>query len=470
MIFSSMLFLWIFLPFTLVGYYIISKIEKNGNNIGNLFLLIVSLISYAWGEPKYVFLMLFSIFVNYILGLIIEKVNRNKGIVLFIAVCFNLALLGMFKYTAMLVDMFNKVMRAELNAPAIALPIGISFFTFQILSYVIDVYRGECKAQKNLLKMALYVSFFPQLIAGPIVKYKDINEQIDCRKLNVDKFVEGIRRFCYGLGKKVLLSNALAMAVDSIYALDVKQVTGPMAWCASILYTLQIYYDFSGYSDMAIGLGKMFGFEFKENFNYPYISCSIKEFWRRWHISLSLWFREYVYIPLGGSRVGKGKTYRNLFIVFFLTGIWHGANYNFIFWGLFHGFFIILERIGFGKILDKNKIFGWLYTILIVNIGWVFFRIEDIKLAFSYIIRMLFPWQYVVSDFHIKEFVNPYIFFICICAILGTGGIQHLCIKNGVESKWKNSVLELVYCMVILIFSFFSLTSSTYNPFIYFRF
>ena len=323
MLFSSMIFLWLFLPIILIVNRFL-RIKQQ-----NLFLLLASLFFYAWGEPKYVLLMLFSIFINWGSGMILNAFPAYKKMILWISIFLNLGLLGYFKYLGLFVRTVNHLFGADrLRQPDIALPIGISFFTFQALSYVIDVYRGECKAQKNIFDLALYISFFPQLIAGPIVKYKDVNEQITNRTVTLEKTAEGIRRFIYGLAKKVLISNILAQGADMIFALDMQEMTGTLAWTATFLYTFQIYYDFSGYSDMAIGLGKMFGFTFNENFNYPYISLSIREFWRRWHISLSTWFREYVYIPLGGNRKGTVRTYLNLGIVFFLTGIWHGASYG----------------------------------------------------------------------------------------------------------------------------------------------
>ncbi|MFA0816573.1 MAG: MBOAT family protein [Anaerofustis sp.] len=303
MLFSSMSFIWIFLPLVLASNLIFQKL--GGNKASNILLLIASIFFYAWGEPVYVLLMVISIFVNWMAGIIVSKVNKHKGIVLFAAVIINLALIGYFKYSGMLIISLNAIFGTSFSIPDIALPIGISFFTFQELSYVIDVYRKECEPQKNILKVALYVSFFPQLIAGPIVKYKDIEKQIDGRTISTQQITEGGRRFAYGFAKKILIANILAYVVDSIYSLEISNVTWSMAWLASLMYTFQIYYDFSGYSDMAIGLGKMFGFEFKENFNYPYTSFSIREFWRRWHISLSSWFRDYVYIPLGGSRGEK---------------------------------------------------------------------------------------------------------------------------------------------------------------------
>lgn len=469
MVFSSMIFLWIFLPLCLGGNFILNKMCKN-NNLTNIFLLILSIIFYAWGEPVYIFLMLFSIVINWVLGIGVERFPENKKFILVLGIIVNLMLLGYFKYAGMVVDIVNVVLGTELEIPDIALPIGISFFTFQALSYVIDVYRGECKAQTNLLKLALYVSFFPQLIAGPIVKYKDVNEQIDCRVLSANKTAEGIRRFCYGLGKKVLVSNVLAAGADCIYALDMSEVTGVMAWVASLLYTMQIYYDFSGYSDMAIGIGKMLGFEFKENFNYPYTSFSIREFWRRWHISLSSWFKEYVYIPLGGNKKGIKRTYLNLSIVFLLTGIWHGADISFVLWGLYHGFFNVIERLGFEKILKKSKIFSWIYTFMVVNVGWIFFRTESTVRSLQYIMRMIVPWKYVDSNFSIWELMNGHTVFILLCSVLGMGMFQRLTEGKRLEKLWKYSMAEIIFCIMLLLFSIFSLASNTYNPFIYFRF
>lgn len=323
---------------------------------------------------------------------------------------------------------------------------------------------------KNISKLALYISFFPQLIAGPIVKYKDIESQIEGRTLKSSQITSGIRRFMYGLGKKVLISNVLAEGADYIYSLDISALTSPLLWLASILYTFQIYYDFSGYSDMAIGLGKMFGFEFRENFYYPYTSFSIKEFWRRWHISLSSWFKEYIYIPLGGSRNGNRITYRNLLIVFLLTGIWHGANYNFLVWGLYHGFFIIIERIGFDKILKKCKLLAWIYTFSVVNFGWVVFRTEDIILALRYIKRMLLPWHYAELTYSFFEIFNGRMIFTLLCAIIGIGTFQRILGKTTFEHKWRNNFIEILFCFSIFIFSIIYIASNSYNPFIYFRF
>lgn len=463
MLFSSMIFLWLFLPIV----FVVNRFLKLRQQ--NVFLLLASLFFYAWGEPKYVLLMLVSIILNWESGILLERFPEQKRAVLWTSIVLNLSLLGYFKYLGLFVRTLNHLMGGErLAVPQIALPIGISFFTFQALSYVIDVYRGECSVQKNIISLALYISFFPQLIAGPIVKYRDVNEQITDRVITVEKLAEGIRRFIYGLAKKVLISNVLAQSADMIFALEMQEITGGLAWMAALLYTFQIYYDFSGYSDMAIGLGRMFGFEFNENFNYPYMSLSIREFWRRWHISLSTWFREYVYIPLGGNRKGTVRTYINLGIVFSLTGIWHGASYNFILWGLYHGFFSVLERLGLGKFLEKHKITAFLYTFLAVHFGWILFRIESMRRIWEFGKRILLPWHYAVSHYSVWEFVSGHTIFVLMCAVLGMGIVQKLFAKKA--AAWKLSVPELVYCTMLLVLCISALAGNTYNPFIYFRF
>ncbi|MCI6698771.1 MAG: MBOAT family protein [Lachnospiraceae bacterium] len=466
MLFSSLIFLWVFLPIVFIGSFILQKL--GGIKAANILLLISSLLFYAWGEPIYILLMLASILINYSAGMLL--CTKHKKVVLTVAVVLNLALLGYYKYAGMLVETWNRLTGANVGIPKIALPIGISFFTFQALSYVIDVYRGDCEIQKNPLKLALYVSFFPQLIAGPIVKYKDVADQIDHRKLSLDQIASGIRRFVYGLAKKVLIANVAAQVADNIYARPTAQISGVMAGVAVICYTIQIYYDFSGYSDMAIGLGRMFGFEFKENFNYPYIAHSIREFWRRWHISLSTWFKEYVYIPLGGNRRGTGRTYVNLLIVFFLTGLWHGAGYNFIFWGLYHGAFIVLERAFYGKWLDRHKVIGWIYTFIVVNIGWIFFRLTDIMSGFRVTKRLLMPWKYPSGSVGIWEIVSAKDVIILIAAILGMGVIQNTRVLGTVIRKLKDSWIEIAVLTLLFIWCLGSLASGTYNPFIYFRF
>ena len=474
MLFSSMLFLWLFLPLTLAGSFLLRK-----TRLINPFLVLVSLVFYAWGEPVNVLLMIGSILLNYGAGRLLAKFEKNdpynvRQLVLILDVMLNLAILAYFKYLGLLVQGLNAVLgllaRPALAVPAVSLPIGISFFTFQALSYVIDVYRRKVPAQKKLMNVALYISFFPQLIAGPIVRYREINEQIKRRTVKAEDFAAGIRRFVYGLGKKVLIANVLAQGADALYALDPAGLTGGMAWLAAGMYLFQIYYDFSGYSDMAIGLGRMFGFRFSENFNYPYLSCSIREFWRRWHISLSSWFREYVYIPLGGSRRGTARTYRNLLIVFLLTGIWHGAGVSFLLWGLYHGLFSVLERLGLGKLLKKLGPAGWIYAMLAVAFGWVLFRVEDVGTALRFMERMLTPWKYTVSSVHLCDYVNTRMLAVLPLAFLGMGPVQAAAKKLRLDEKWRFSWPEVLWCLGVLALCIISLASDTYNPFIYFKF
>ena len=466
MVFSSMLFLWVFLPVVLILSRIVPKKGQN------LLLLLASLIFYAWGEPKYILLMLAAIFVNYFIVLLMDRFGKAKHLLLLAAVVFNVGMLGVFKYTDFFIDLANQIAgNAVFELKNIALPIGISFFTFQAMSYVFDYYRGEYAAEKNPLNVALYISFFPQLIAGPIVKYRDIRLQIRDRSISGEKTVAGIRRFVYGLAKKVLIANTLAAAVDQIYALDPVHITGPVAWFAAAGYMLQIYYDFSGYSDMAIGLGKMFGFDITENFNYPYISTSIREFWRRWHISLGAWFKDYVYIPLGGNRKGEARTCINLMIVFAITGFWHGAALAFLFWGIYHGLFQLLERAGLRKLLDKVKPVGWIYTTIVVMIGWILFRTESVSYSFEIIKRMFTPWNYTNGAYVIREFAGNRTILVFILGILLMGPLQLLVKKFFPKvEKWKGGVAELILCALLFALSVFSLSANTYNPFIYFRF
>lgn len=464
MVFSSMIFLWIFLPVIFIGYFVVQDRFKN------MLLLLGSLIFYAWGEPKYIMLMLCLILINYSVGILMEKYENQRKPLLILDIIINLGVLGYFKYFNFLIEIVNGCTGREIESPNIVLPIGISFFTFQILSYIIDLYRGQYKAQKSIISLALYVSFFPQLIAGPIVQYKDIDEQLKHRVCTSEKTAWGIRRFIYGLGKKVIISNTVAQCVDIIYALEYDNVTGVLAWLGAILYTLQIYYDFSGYSDMAIGLGKIFGFEFRENFNYPYLSSSIQEFWQRWHISLGTWFKEYLYIPLGGNRKGKLRTYFNLMIVFFVTGLWHGASFNFILWGLYHGLFQIIERLGFRKFLDKHGFFAHVYTVLAFVFGWTIFRADNLAQAGVMMKRMLLPWKYTESSFLAASVFGNKTIAVILAGILGCGLLQWALKKTKLLEKGKNSYLEISFCGIMFILCIAMLASNTYNPFIYFRF
>ena len=470
MLFSSMIFLWLFLPFTVIVNSLLNP------RYSNVFLLIMSLLFYAWGEPVYVLLMLVSIIINWSAGLLIGKVKRGKGALLGLDVILNLAILGVFKYYDFAAGSINSLFGREiLEIRNIALPIGISFFTFQALSYVIDLYRGRCSVQKNILNLALYISFFPQLIAGPIVRYSDIAQQIRSRRMTTEGFTVGFRRFIYGLGKKVIISNCMAQIADKVFALGGAELTTLSAWIGAFAYMMQIYYDFSGYSDMAIGLGKIFGFDFLENFNYPYLSRSIREFWKRWHISLGTWFREYVYIPLGGNRKGKLITVVNLLIVFLLTGLWHGANWTFVVWGLYHGLFQMIERLGFGKLLKKAGILANLYSLIVVLFGWVLFRADSISYALEYAHHMVAPWKY---GFENAIFVRP-LFLLSVrdilifaVAVLGAGPVQAITKKllPRIHEKWKMSLAEIPFLTAMLVYCIMLLASGTYNPFIYFRF
>jgi len=464
MVFSSPVFLWIFLPVIFIAHCIVPGRAKN------ILLLAGSLVFYAWGEPRYILLMLFSIVINYLLGLLMEKYSGKKKLILIIDIIINLALLAYFKYFNFLAGIINGIFGEVITTRRIALPIGISFYTFQILSYIIDLYRGHYRAQRNIINLALYISFFPQLIAGPIVRYKDIDEQLASRICTREKTAEGIRRFIYGLGKKVIIANIAAQYVDSIYSTETAGLTGALAWFGAILYTIQIYYDFSGYSDMAIGMGRMFGFEFQENFRYPYLSGSIQEFWQRWHISLGTWFKEYLYIPLGGNRKGTARTYVNLIIVFFVTGLWHGAGYTFILWGLWHGMFRIIERLGLRKFLDRHRIFAHIYTVLVFVVGWVLFRSENIEQAGVMLSRMFMPWAYMGKSLLFHQLTGAKMLLMLLVAVLGCGIVQRVLDKTGVSLKLKYTWIEAVFCAGVFVICIAMLAADTYNPFIYFRF
>lgn len=461
MVFSTPIFLFLFLPAVLVLNYIIPKKYIAAKNV---VLLIASLFFYAWGEPKNVLLMLLSIAVNYVCGLLLGRFDsdeKKRKVVLWASVVFNLGLLFFFKY-------FNFVTGGLF--PVIKLPIGISFFTFQIMSYTIDVYRRSVEPQKSLLKLALYISLFPQLIAGPIVRYIDVEKQLTYRECTAEKTARGMIRFSMGLAKKVIISNTVAAICDGIFG-STNTVPAFTAWVGVICYATQIYFDFSGYSDMAIGMGHMLGFDFLENFNYPYVSCSVQEFWRRWHISLSSWFRDYLYIPLGGNRRGKVRTYINLIIVFACTGLWHGASFSFIVWGLWHGLFLVIERLGFKKALDKlPKFIGWIYTMLVVLVGWVFFRADTLSAAMKYLGEM-FSFSGGVAN-GMAQFDNLSFIITVIAIVLCTPVYQFL--KGKLEKtefgKKAAFVIGAVLATGLFILSVIFLTGSGYNPFIYFRF
>lgn len=471
MVFSSLLFVCLFMPVVLILHSVIKNLKvKNG------LLLIVSLIFYAYGEPSYIFLILISCLLNYVFALLISK-NKKKAY-LVLAVVVNLGFLGVFKYTGFLLTSLNAATGLSLPVPDIPLPIGISFFTFQALSYVIDMYRGEVEVQKNYGKVLLYVSFFPQLIAGPIVRYKDIAEEIDERHAGVEDIASGLRRFVAGLGKKVLISNTMAMAVDFVFGIGSDDLNIVSAWIGALAYIMQIYFDFSGYSDMAIGLGRMFGFHFKENFNYPYIATTIQDFWRRWHISLSTFFRDYVYIPLGGNRKGKFRTVLNKIIVFFLTGLWHGANWTFVVWGLFHGFFLLLEEF-VPKIKKLPKVILHIYTILTVTVGFVIFRADTIGQGVVFVSKMFSGFNFSPEAVSLAiQPLTPFFIIMFVAAVICCGPLSKVTnyvknLENIQEFTKKEKVLYIasfVLSVIVLVWCILRLAGGSYNPFIYFRF
>jgi alginate O-acetyltransferase complex protein AlgI len=476
MLFNSTVFLFLFLPITLLVYYLSPKSVKN------LILVIASLIFYTWGEAHALIILLASIIIDFSAGIIIDKGYKKTG--LFMALIGDLSLLLYFKYFNFAMDNFHSVLNYFNytgdffnQLPHVVLPIGISFYTFQTLSYVIDVYRGDVKASKNIISFAAFVTMFPQLIAGPIVRYIDIEEQLRNKDLSVKNFSSGIERFIIGLAKKMLLANSCAYIADNIFAQQISEISTFHAWAGIIAYAFQIYFDFSGYSDMAIGLGRMFGFDFLENFNYPYISRSIREFWRRWHISLSTWFRDYLYIPLGGSKGGRYRTYLNLIIVFFITGLWHGANWTFIVWGLFHGLFLIIERLGFDKVLERLwKPLQHIYTLLVILVGWVFFRSDNIHNAFAYLGKM---FSFTSGEKTLTSYINLYNFtretvvIFLISAMLSTPLFIYLhqaLLRGRYSAQVQKIAIYRPFLFIIFVVSVAFVAAGAYSPFIYFRF
>ncbi len=484
MVFSSTIFLFLFLPLVLCLYLIV------GRKYRNYLLLVASLFFYAWGENVYVLLIIVSIVMNYFSGLAIDWFHRHgfkATLPLLLAIAGNLGLLGFFKYADFVIENLNRF-RTLFNLQPftiqhIHLPIGISFFTFQALTYIVDLYRKETEVQKNPIHLALYISLFPQLLAGPIVRYHDIVDQIKERTTNLSDLSYGIKRFIFGLGKKALLANTLGGVADYIFSLPADKIPASLAWLGAVSYTLQIYYDFSGYSDMAIGLGRMFGFHILENFDYPYISRSIREFWRRWHISLSSWFKDYLYIPLGGSRGGPARTYINLITVFFLCGLWHGASWTFIMWGLFHGCFIVLERSRAGKyLLDRMPWFVQnLYVLLIVTIGWVFFRAESFRYAVGYLHAMVTFSTPALFNSQLFLCLNNELYVVLIVAIICSAPVYGLIEKASASLKPRpsfsgvllnSSVAICSFCFFgfVFLYSIASIMGGSYHPFLYFRF
>ena len=490
MVFSSVVFICAFLPLVFLLNTLIPSVRGK-----NALLIVASLVFYAYGEPVYIVLMLISTVANWIFGLLIGSRVRSKlpdgtpmrgkhahsaqrsrtgaRVLLALAVVLNLGFLGIFKYTSMVVQTLDSALGLGFVDPGIALPIGISFYTFQAMSYVIDVYRGEVTAQRSYAKVLLYIAFFPQLVAGPIVKYHDIEAQLTERQVTLSGVASGLRRFCIGLGKKVLIANTMAVTVDSIYAAQLDHINIAVAWIAALAYLMQIYFDFSGYSDMAIGMARMFGFHYKENFAYPYSSMSIKTFWRRWHISLSTWFRQYLYFPLGGNRKGRPRTVLNKLIVFLLCGLWHGASWTFVVWGLIHGLFLLLEE--YVPIRRLPKPVAWLYCIVVVTVAFVLFRAESFEQGGYFIVQMFtgFHFEYVCTELAMRQ-LTPLFVGAFVVALIASQPIKEV-LQSWLTARSSRliSICEIasyVFAFVLLVFSLISVSGGGYNPFIYFRF
>ncbi|MDO5329665.1 MAG: MBOAT family protein [Coriobacteriia bacterium] len=460
MVFSSLTFLCVFLPVVFIVYQVLPGLKSK-----NALLIIASLFFYAYGEPVYVVLMIVSTIINWLFGLLVVN-NKYQKLFVILSIIANLGFLAIFKYADFFVETINNVFESNFELPNIALPIGISFYTFQAMSYVIDVYRGVVNKQKNYFYVLLYISFFPQLIAGPIVKYKDIEKQLNDRHATIDDITSGLIRFCVGLAKKVLIANTMGQIVDAIYASNQNEINICVAWIAALCYIMQIYFDFCAYSDMAIGMAKIFGFHFKENFNYPYISTSIKEFWRRWHISLSTWFRDYLYIPLGGNRKGRPRTAINKVIVFACCGLWHGASWTFLVWGLLHGLALMLED--YIPIKKLPKALGFIYTLLIVTILFVIFRADTLSNA-GFMLSQMF------TGFHFEEScvslglsmltpLNITTFIFAIVAAFKVGQVLYVKTLKG------HVCIQCILALVLLVLCILTLSGGGYNPFIYFRF
>lgn len=458
MVFSSILFIFKFLPVALIIYFITPKRYKN------LSLVVLSLFFYCWGEPKYFPIMISSIIVDFFISKKIESNRSNKNsckILLISSLMFNLGMLFVFKYSNFFIHNLNEIFNLTISKVNLILPLGISFYTFQTLSYTIDVYRGTVKAETNIIDFAAFVSLFPQLIAGPIVKYTDVKKQLKNRDVDLDKIEEGISEFILGLGKKVLIANNIGMLWVEVQGIGFSDISTQLAWLGIIAFALQIYFDFSGYSSMAIGLGKIFGFDFPQNFNFPYISRSMTEFWRRWHITLGSWFKEYVFIPLGGNRVPKKRLYLNLFIVWIITGFWHGAEYNFILWGVFFFLTISIEKAGLLKVLNKYNLFSHIYALVLLLIGWSVFAITDLNELYLFLNR-LFIFK---SGVEWKYYLSNYLIILIIACVFSTP------LANNIYIKYcSNKYVKTLILMFILIISIAYLVDATYNPFLYFRF
>ena len=465
MVFSSLIFLYVFLPAVLLLYYLLPRRGRNA------VLLFFSIVFYAWGEPVFVLGIIASVIINYFFGLALEK-HKSKAL-LALNIILNLGYLGVFKYTGFVIGTVDKIFGVDIVDPGLALPIGISFYTFQALSYTIDVYRGKVAAGKNIIDFGAYITMFPQLIAGPIVRYQTIATELRTRRETLEDFKAGALRFATGLGKKVLLANSVGRIWDAVRTGAESDLTTATVWLGMLSFTLQIYFDFSGYSDMAIGLGRMFGFHFDENFDYPYISSSVTEFWRRWHISLSTWFKEYVYIPLGGNRRGLLIQLRNILIVWLLTGLWHGAAWSFVLWGLYYAVFLIIEKAFLGKVLKKiPRFISHIYTIIIFIIGWGIFGLADVlpELKLGFIKGAFFMGDNGLYDGHTLYLISGYIVLLIAAIVISTGVISKLVKKYIAKHEVLYGVGSMVYMAALMLASTACIVADTYNPFLYFRF
>lgn len=467
MVFSSLVFLYFFLPIVMLLYFVLPDKARN------VVILITGLFFYAWGEPKYIVIMVLSTLIDYTAGRLMEhfdKSPKKRTACLLVSVIMNLGLLAVFKYSSLFIGTLNSLLGLNIPDPHLPLPIGISFYTFQSMSYTIDLYLRNIKVQKSLVSFTSYVTLFPQIVAGPIVRYEDVANEIDHRTVNVSKVSEGIGKFMKGLAKKVLLANNIGLVWTQVKAMDFNDISAATAWIGILAFTFQIYFDFSGYSDMAIGLGKMLGFNFPINFDHPYISKSISEFWRRWHITLGSWFRSYVYIPLGGNRKGTLKTLRNLLIVWALTGLWHGANWNFMLWGLYFGILIILERLGLGKILEKlPKWLSMLYTFVMVVFGWVLFDTNTLGDAWTFLTAM-FGGNGRFADSTSAYLIVSNIVIFAVCIFASTDSFTVITDKLGKSRRKLMDIIRPLAQLAVLIICTAYLVDATYNPFLYFRF
>lgn len=486
MVFSSLTFIYIFLPVVLILYFI------SPMKIKNLIIFISGILFYAWGEPVCVFIMFLSTLIDYTAGMFMHKFDENqkkRTICLIVSIVMNVGLLAVFKYSDFIIDSINTILNFEiinpvvrlnrainsifdlgLNEQRVDLPIGISFFTFQSMSYTIDLYRRNIKVQKSFINFSSYVSLFPQIVAGPIVRYEDVQKEIDSRKITSDMGADGISMFIKGLSKKVLIANNIGILWTSVKSMDYSEISVATAWLGILAFTFQIYFDFSGYSDMAVGLGKILGFNFPKNFDHPYMSKSVSEFWRRWHITLGNWFKSYVYISLGGNRKGMSRTILNLIIVWALTGLWHGSSWNFVIWGLYFGVIIIIEKIGFGKILEKLPSFiGVLYTFILVVFGWVLFDTTDLSSCFAYF-KAMFGGNGILFDEYSKYFISTNVIIFALCIFGSTDLFGRIIVwinkKHSTIISWATPFVQLILMLVCTSF----LVNATYNPFLYFRF